>query len=123
MVLLWMMIWIITEKQVFLSEQFLKKKEEEQKQIAYSNWEVCRLAFCQIKEILCMSWSLFVDLKKEAFSRYFSPQKRHRIKSKPGIPYGCFAWFNCLSSRLCTYSRTVASVISIISASVCLRSD
>lgn len=79
MVLLWMMIWIITEKQVFLSEQFLKKKEEEQKQIAYSNWEVCRLAFCQIKEILCMSWSLFVDLKKEAFSRYFSPQKRHRI--------------------------------------------
>ena len=77
-VLLWMMIWLITEKQVFLTEQFLKKKEEEQKKIAYSNWEVCQVAFCQIKEILCMSWSLFVDLKNEAFSRYFSPQKRHR---------------------------------------------
>ena len=78
MVLLWMMIWLITEKQVFLSEQFLKQKEEQEKQ-EYSCWEVCRVAFCQIKEILCMSWSLFVDLKKEAFSRYFSPQKRHRI--------------------------------------------
>ena len=31
-----------------------------------------------------MSWSLFVDLKKEAFSRYFSPQKRHR-KQKPPV--------------------------------------
>lgn len=79
MVLLWMMIWIITEKQVFLSEQFLKKKAQEQKKIIYSNWEVCRVTFSQMKEILCMSWSLFVDLKNEAFSRYFSPQKRHRI--------------------------------------------
>ena len=36
MVLLWMLIWLITEKQVFLTKQFLKKKEEEQKQIVYS---------------------------------------------------------------------------------------
>lgn len=78
MVLLWMLIWLITEKQVFLSKQFLKKKEEEQKQIIYSNWEMCQVAFCQIKEILCMSWSLFVDVKNEAFSRYFLVRKRHR---------------------------------------------
>ena len=78
MVLLWMLIWLITEKQVFLTKQFLKKKEEEQKQIVYSCWEMCSLAFSQVKEILCMSWSLFIDLKNEAFHRYFSPQKRHR---------------------------------------------
>lgn len=77
-VLLWMLIWLITEKQVFLSKQFLEKKEEEQKQIVYSNWEICQVAFCQIKEIVCMSWSLFVDVKNEAFLRYFLPQKRHR---------------------------------------------
>ena len=77
-VLLWMMIWLIKEKQIFLTEQFLKQKKEEQEKQVYSCWEVCRLAFSQIKEILCMSWSLFVDLKNEAFSRYFSPQKRHR---------------------------------------------
>lgn len=29
-ILLWLLIWIITEKQVFLTEQFLKKKQEEQ---------------------------------------------------------------------------------------------
>ena len=28
MVLLWMMIWLITEKQIFLTEQFLKQKKE-----------------------------------------------------------------------------------------------
>ena len=66
-VLLWLLIWILTEKQVFLTEQFLKKKQEEQEQIVYTCWKLCSLAFSQIKEILCMSWSLFVDLKNEAF--------------------------------------------------------
>ena len=102
MVVLWMMIWLITEKQIFLTEQFLKQKKEELEKHVYSCWEVCRLAFSQIKEILCMSRSLFVDLKNEAFSRYFSPQKRHRCNQNqvfhtdvlPGL------WCNCLSSHL-----------------------
>lgn len=77
-VLLWMLIWIITEKQVFLTEQFLKKKREEQEKISYSCWELCRVAFSQIKEILCMSWSLFVDFKNEELYRYLAPSKRRR---------------------------------------------
>ena len=77
-VLLWLLIWILTEKQVFLTEQFLKEKEEEQKRIFYSCWEMCRVAFFQIKEILCMSWSLFVDFKNEKMHRYLSPSKRRR---------------------------------------------
>ena len=77
-VLLWMLIWIITEKQVFLTEQFLYKKREEQEQISYSCWEMCCVTFSRIKEILCMSWSLFVDLKNEELYRYLSPSKRRR---------------------------------------------
>ena len=77
-VLLWILIWIITEKQVFLTEQFLKKKREEQEKISYSCWELCRIAFSQIKEILCMSWSLFVDLKNKELYRYLSLSNRRR---------------------------------------------
>ena len=77
-VLLWMLIWIVTEKQVFLTEQFLKKKREEQEKFSYSCWELCRVAFSQIKEILCMSWSLFVDFKNEETYRYLAPSKRRR---------------------------------------------
>ena len=78
-VLLWLLIWILTEKQVFLTERFLKEKEDEQERIFYSCWELCRVAFFQTKEILCMSWSLFVDFKNEKLQRYLSPSKQHRI--------------------------------------------
>ena len=78
-VLLWLLIWILTEKQVFLTERFLKEKEEEQERIFYSCWELCRLAFFQTKEILCLSWSLFVNFKNGKIRHYLSPSKRHRI--------------------------------------------
>lgn len=78
-VLLWLLIWILIEKQVFLTERFLKEKEDEQERISYSCWELCRVTFFQTKEILCMSWSLFVDFKEQNIHRYLSPSKRHRI--------------------------------------------
>ena len=78
-VLLWMLIWIVTEKQVFLTEQFLKKKQEEQEKIVYCCWEQCRIVCSKIKEILCMSWSLFVDLKNKEIYRYLSASKRGKL--------------------------------------------
>lgn len=75
-VLLWLAIWVMTERQSFLAECFLAKKEET---VTYSLYEKCVVMFQQIKEILCLSWGLFVDLLDKKYLRYLSPKKRRRI--------------------------------------------
>ncbi|MCI6675552.1 MAG: transposase, partial [Clostridiales bacterium] len=79
MVLLWLIVWILVEKQVILAEQFLRENEGKERAVRFSCWEKCRIVFLQTKEILCLSWSLFVDLKENAFHRFLSLRNRRRI--------------------------------------------
>ena len=74
-VLLWLIIWVISEQQSFLTECFLVEKN---KTITYSVYEKCKIAFLQIKEILYLSWSQFIDLTDEKYLRYLSKRKRCR---------------------------------------------
>lgn len=75
-VLLWLIIWVISEQQSFLAECFLKEKNE---MADYSVYEKCKLAFLQIREILCLSWSQFIDITEKKYSRYLSKRKRHQV--------------------------------------------
>lgn len=77
MILLQLIIWVIAERQAFLCECYLKEKTEEEKTV-YSTYENCRIAFEQIKTILCLSWGLFIDLTNEEYIRFLSQQKRWR---------------------------------------------
>ncbi len=45
----------------------------------YSVYDKCKVAFLQIKEILCLSWSQFIDITDKKYSRYLSKRKRHRV--------------------------------------------
>ena len=74
-VLLWLIIWAISERQSFLVECFLAGKN---KTVTYSVYEKSKIAFLQIKDILCLSWSQFIDLTDEKYSRYLSKRKRRR---------------------------------------------
>ena len=74
-VLLWLIIWVISERQSFLAECFLAEKGETEN---YSVYEKCKVAFLQIKEILCLSWSQFIDITDKKYSRYLSKRKRYR---------------------------------------------
>lgn len=61
---------------VIFSRMFSKRKNE----IAdYSVYEKSKLAFLQIREILCLSWSQFIDITNKKYLRYLSKRKRHRI--------------------------------------------
>ena len=75
-VFLWLIIWVMSERQSFLAECFLKEKNETGN---YSVYEKCKLAFLQIREILCLSWSQFIDITDKKYSRYLSKRKRHRV--------------------------------------------
>lgn len=74
-VLLWLIIWVIAERQSFLAECFLAEKEET---TTYSVYEKCKVVFLQIKEILCLSWSQFIDLTDKKYARYLARKKRYR---------------------------------------------
>lgn len=78
LVLLRLILWIIVERQSFLCECYLKEKTEKD-EIAYSTYENCKIAFIQIKTILCLSWGLFIDLTDKKYFRFLSKQKRWRI--------------------------------------------
>lgn len=70
MILLWLLIWMITERQAIQIERILQEKKEQTGQSTIlSCWEQCRYAYFQIKEILCFSWSLFVDFNNPNLSR------------------------------------------------------
>lgn len=73
-----LLIWILVEKQLILAEQYLYQKREIKKQ-GISLWNVCRYHFIQVKELLCMSWSLFVEFELEREQKYLTLQKGRRI--------------------------------------------
>lgn len=75
-VLLWLILWTMTEKQAFLTECCIAEKEK--RRGSYSVYETSKINFLQIKEILCLSWSLFVNLSEEKYFRYLSGKKRRR---------------------------------------------
>jgi len=58
--LLGLIIWTMTEQQVFLAECYLSRKEDGTEM--YSTYEKCKVIFLQIKYVFCPSWSLFVNL-------------------------------------------------------------
>ena len=76
-VLLWLITWVISERQSFLAECFLAEKNKSE---TYSVYEKCKIIFSQIKDILCLSWSQFIDITDERYIRYLSKRKRHRKK-------------------------------------------
>lgn len=71
LVLLQLILWVITERQVFQCECYLR---ENRKDIG-SIYENCKMAFIRIKTILCLEWSLFVDLADEEYLRFLSQRK------------------------------------------------
>lgn len=73
--LLWLIIWTIAERQSFQAECFLARKWE----TSYSTYEECKISFIQITDVLCLSWSLFVDLTDKKYIRYLSKKQRWRI--------------------------------------------
>ena len=79
MILLWLLIWTLTERQAIQIEQMLQEKKEETGQtILLSCWEQCRYAYFQIKEILCFSWSLFIDFTNPNLSRLLATHSGKR---------------------------------------------
>lgn len=74
-ILLWLIIWTIAERQSFQAECFLEEKWE----TSYSVYEQCKISFIQVTEVLCLSWSLFVDLADPEYIRFFSKKQRRRI--------------------------------------------
>ena len=74
-VLLWFILWVITERQSLLGEYFHSEKKET---IVFSVYEKSKLVFLQIKEMVCLSWSLFLDFTDETYLRYLSIKKRRR---------------------------------------------
>ncbi len=75
-VLLWLIIWTIAERQLFLAECYFVEKDET---INSSVYEKCKVSFLQIKEILCLPWGQFINLTDEKYSRYLSKRKRYII--------------------------------------------
>lgn len=79
MILLWLLIWTFTERQAIQIEHMLQEKKEETGQtILLSCWEQCRYAYFQIKEILCFSWSLFIDFTNPNLSRLLATHSGKR---------------------------------------------
>lgn len=78
LVLLQLIIWIIAEHQAFEFERYLRENDENRNTV-YSIYENSRIAFIQIKTILCLEWSLFVDPADKEYMRFLSQRKRWRI--------------------------------------------
>ena len=77
MVLLWLIIWTIAEQQAFLGDCFLYQKNTQE--FIFSVYEKCKLTFLQIREILCLSRTLFLDLSDPKYLRFIRQAKRTRI--------------------------------------------
>lgn len=72
--LLWLIIWTMAEQQAFLAECYIEGKEN--KKEIYSVYEKCKITFLQVKEILCLSWSLFINLSDKKYFRYLKKKRR-----------------------------------------------
>lgn len=77
LVLLQLIIWIIAEHQAFEFERYLRENDENRNTV-YSIYENSRIAFIQIKTILCLEWSLFIDLADKEYRRFLSQRNRWR---------------------------------------------
>ncbi len=73
--LLWLIIWIIAERQLFQAECFLIKRQE----ISYSIYDRCKISFIQVTDVLRLPWSSFIDLTDKKYTRYLSKKQRWRI--------------------------------------------
>lgn len=76
-ILLQLIIWILAEHQAFACERYLREKDEKEHRV-YSIYENSRIAFIQIKTILCLEWSLFIDLADKEYRRFLSQRNRWR---------------------------------------------
>ena len=47
------------------------RKNKRRKNI-FSTYEICKIAFGQVKTILCLSWGLFIDLTNDEYIRFLS---------------------------------------------------
>ncbi len=74
MVYLWLIIWTIAERQAFQAECYFMEKEEGM----YSIYNRCKISFLQVTEVLCLSWSLFVDLKDKKYFRFLAKKNQWR---------------------------------------------
>ena len=74
-VLLWLVIWAVSERQQFLAECFLAGKGET---VNCPVYEKCKVSFVQIKEILCLPWAQFINFADKKYSRYLSRKKQYR---------------------------------------------
>ena len=74
-VLLWLVIWAMSERQQFLAECFLAGKKET---VNCPVYEKCKIYFVQIKEILCLQWGKFINFTDKKYSRYLSRKKQYR---------------------------------------------
>lgn len=94
LVLLQLIIWIIAEHQAFECVCYLRENDENET-ILYSIYENSRIAFIQIKTILCLEWSLFIDPADKEYLRFLSRRKRRRVSQNedfhttvlPGLLY------------------------------------
>lgn len=79
LLLLQLIIWLIAEYQAFSCECCLReKKATANRNMIYSIYEHCKIAFMQIKMILCFGWCLFIDPTDEEYFRFLSKPKRYR---------------------------------------------
>ncbi len=80
--LLWLIIWAISERQLFLAECFLAGKGET---VNCSLYEKCKISFLKIKEILCLPWAQFINFTDKKYSRYLSRKKLYRKNQNNGF--------------------------------------
>ena len=73
--LLWLIIWMIAERQSFQAKCCMEEKRE----CSYSVYEKCKITFIQVTDILRLSWSLFIDLTDKKYTRYLLKKQRWRI--------------------------------------------
>jgi len=96
-VLLWLILWVLTEKMLFRMECFLKKKaeKEEVNHNGVTIWTKCQYTFFKMKEILCMSWSLFVSMENKEQRCCLAARNGQRVNQNE------YFRFNTLPSLIC----------------------
>lgn len=65
LIYLWLIIWMLVERQVIRAERYLKEKELDFERI--SQWDLCRFYFIRTVKLLELSWSLFLDPKEDIY--------------------------------------------------------
>lgn len=77
LIYLWLIIWLLTEKQVMKAEQYIIENEVNRERM--SQWDFCRFYFIRTVELLGLSWSLFVDIEdNQLFQHYLCAHPSRR---------------------------------------------